>query len=68
MNTRRIHRTGKVIRFYTEMTELTKTDGKITPVIDLLADLQHYCDANAIGFAEVLRIAANHFAVERSSS
>lgn len=33
-------------------------------VIDLLADLMHFCSARRINFEECSRIAGDHFAVE----
>lgn len=36
-----------------------------TVLIDLLADLRHFCRQNHISFARALRISRYHFAAER---
>ncbi len=66
MEAKRVQRIRKIVRYYSELAGLTKADGKASPIIDLVSDLQHYCNDNGLDFAEILRIAANHFAVERS--
>lgn len=37
-----------------------------TNVIDLLADLLHWCEMNGVDFEDTLRISRMHFAAERN--
>lgn len=36
-----------------------------TTITDLLADIQHYCDAHGINFAEQLRLSYTHYEAEK---
>ncbi|WP_152051585.1 hypothetical protein [Tautonia marina] len=41
-------------------------DDRQSPVIDLLADLQHDCTAKGVDFEMALRVATNHFCDEQA--
>lgn len=39
-----------------------------TSIIDLLADLRHFCDAEILDFADLDRVAGTHYHAERSGN
>ncbi len=39
-----------------------------TSIIDLLADLRHFCDAENLDFADLDRVAGTHYHAERSGN
>jgi hypothetical protein len=59
-------REGKYIEPHTEAERIE--GGYIwSPIIDLLSDLRHYCEARRLNFSECDRIAKNHFNEESKS-
>jgi len=53
----------KILDWANEQGFLDDVDAE-TNIVDLLADLMHYCRLNGIEFEDKLRIATNHFTEE----
>ena len=60
-NIQKAHRAGEVLDFYDEI-DGTDPDSN---VVDLLADLMHYCARTAWNFDSALETARMHFEAER---
>lgn len=63
-NEARAERGQQVVEFY---LTIVGTDPNAA-LVDMLADLQHYADENAISFYQALSAATNHFEAEISGS
>jgi len=59
-NTSRAYRAGEVLDYYDEM-DGTDPDSN---VVDLLADLMHYCNQSSWDFTQALETARMHFEAE----
>lgn len=63
MNKDRALTVAKTIEAYTRL-KCSEDEPEETNVVDLLADLMHFCDAVDISFKQVLRIAEDHYIEE----
>jgi hypothetical protein len=63
-NAERAEKAFRTMLVFMQYTGLTRADGYETAITDLIADLQHLCDEQGIEFAEVLRVAEDHYQAE----
>jgi hypothetical protein len=59
-----------MIRFAwrTDLDINRNADGPETVLVDLLANIGHFCDRDGLNLARILRIASSHYAVETTSA
>lgn len=68
-NEERAQRMELTARYYcTLVGQNYEADGPDTAMMDILADLLHWCDRHLESFDELLRIASDHHSCERAEA
>lgn len=68
-NADRAERVFRVLLAYSQGAHYDPNDDLTeTVVTDLLADLHHYCEEQAVDLADCFRVAANHFDAETETT